>query len=145
MTLAVYQQSGIGGINGQLKNMGDGQAVVVPVRVGCPSMTSLPNPVGSGHTSGQVSVDVKNGAVTVRAKGIPAGDVLVVASESGANGSNLGSARLTRAPAPSCVSLPAAMGGSGDVTTQSGHSGGQTTTQSDGSPHSGGPVTQSGS
>src|ERR1700728_3133019 len=40
VTLAVYQQSGIAGANAKLHALGD-RVVVVPVRSGCPSITSL--------------------------------------------------------------------------------------------------------
>jgi hypothetical protein len=52
-------------------------------------------------------------SVTVNAKGIPAGDILVVAVETTTTGNtttSLGAGKLTTAPAPSCVSLSSAAG-----------------------------------
>src|ERR1700759_669289 len=79
VTLAVHQESGIAGANARLRQLGDGQVVVVPVRDGCPDLGSLPAPAGprSGHIPLQTSVS-RDGSVTVKAKGIPAGDILVV-------------------------------------------------------------------
>ena len=53
VTLAVYQTSGIAGANARLRQLGDGQVVVVPVESGCPSLGSLPAPAVSrrGHGS----------------------------------------------------------------------------------------------
>jgi hypothetical protein len=54
----------------------------------------------------------RDGSVTVNAKGIPAGDILVVGVETNAHAASgttysMGASRLTSPPAPSCVSLPA--------------------------------------
>jgi hypothetical protein len=112
VTLAVYQKSGIAAANAKLVAFGDGRVYVVPVAVGCPSITSLPAPAValSGHVGIQTGVSVKSGgSVTVNAKGIPAGDILVVGVESTSDGgttTSLGASQLTSAPAPSCVSLP---------------------------------------
>jgi hypothetical protein len=124
VTLAVYQVPGIAQANARLHQLGD-NVVVVPVEPGCPSIDSLPAPnvLPSGHVSvgGSASTD---GSVTVNAQGIPAGDIMVVATEITAHGSQT-AARLTSPPAPSCVSLPAmpSNGGPGSGTT-SGSSGG---------------------
>jgi hypothetical protein len=118
VTLDVYQVSGIAGINAKLHQVGDDQVVVVPVAPGCPSMNSLPAPIvpPSGHISIQTGASVKDGSVTVHAKGIPAGDILVVAVETTTTATghfSMGAARLTTPPAPSCVSMPAPPAGSG--------------------------------
>ena len=50
----------------------------------------------------------------MNAKGIPAGDILVVAVQTVTDGNtttSLGAGKLTTAPAPSCVSLPSTSGG----------------------------------
>jgi hypothetical protein len=113
VTLAVTRPAGIPGANGALHKLGD-RVVVVPVRPGCPSLPSLPTakvPL-SGHPSVQTTVGVGgsgSGSVTVNAKGIPAGDILVVGVETTTTGtthSSMGGARLTSPPAPSCISLP---------------------------------------
>jgi hypothetical protein len=112
ITLAVYQKAGIAGANAKLHELGDSQVYVVPVGAGCPSISSLPAPavpLNGKHPSVQSTMSV-GGKVTVNAHGIPAGDILVVGFETTVNGkmiTSFGSARLTSAPAPSCVSLPA--------------------------------------
>lgn len=110
VTLAVYQDSGVAGANAKLRQLGDGQVVVVPVGPNCPSLSSLPAaptaPDGPMTIEGSSS---GNGSFTVDAQGIPAGDILVVGHVSSSNGdkhTDLAGARLTTAPAPSCVSLP---------------------------------------
>jgi hypothetical protein len=106
VTLAVYQASGIAQANAKLHQLGD-NVVVVPVRPGCPSVSSLPKPARSPRKS-EISVESsrsKDGSITVNAHGVPAGDILVVAAQVTAHGSQLG-AVLTVPPAPSCVSLP---------------------------------------
>jgi hypothetical protein len=122
VTLDVYTESGIAGINTKLHQVGDDQVVVVPVGPGCPSMASLPAPAvpPDGHIAVQTSASVNGNSVTVNAKGIPAGDILVVGFERTDNNgvhTGLGGAKLTTPPAPSCVSLPPAPppgdGGSG--------------------------------
>lgn len=78
VTLAVYQQSGIAGINAQLHQLGDDRVVVVPVGSDCPSINSLRAPaVPARQISVQASSSGK-GAVTVDAHGVPAGDILVL-------------------------------------------------------------------
>jgi hypothetical protein len=112
VTLAVYKKSGIAGANAKLHELGDSQVYVVPVEPGCPSMSSLPAPavpLDGKHLSIEAGRSI-GGSVTVNAQGIPAGDILVVGFETTVNGKTItsfGSGRLTSAPAPSCVSLPA--------------------------------------
>ena len=122
VTLAVYQKDGIAGANARLRELGDSQVYVVPVGAGCPSMSSLPAPavpLNGKHPGVQTSVTVGSStgrSVTVNARGIPAGDILVVAVETTTTGNtttSLGAGKLTTAPAPSCVSLPSA-GANGD-------------------------------
>jgi hypothetical protein len=111
VTLAVTKLSGIPGANGALHKLGD-RVVVVPVEPGCPSLGSLrpPNVPLTGHPYVQTTVGI-GGSVTVNAKGIPAGDILVVGVETTTTGTthgSIGGGRLTSPPAPSCISLPAA-------------------------------------
>ena len=137
VTLAVTRPAGISGANGALHKLGD-RVVVVPVEPGCPSLGSLRPPAvqPSGHLSVQGTVHI-GGPITVEAKGIPAGDILVVGVETTTTGNTRGSmagGRLTSPPAPSCVSLPAgpasprgpgkAHGGSGGSGTANRASGG---------------------
>ncbi len=113
ITLDVYKTSGIAAANARLHQLGDGQVVIVPVGANCPSLSSLPAPAVPA-TPGQISVQEgngKGGGITVNAQGIPAGDILVVASQTTVNGSTVSTltgAKLTSPPAPSCASLPAA-------------------------------------
>ena len=131
ITLAVYRPSGIAQANAKLHQLGD-NVVVVPVRPGCPSLSSLPAPAVSPH--GEISVQgarSANGSITVNAEGVPAGDIIVVGVETSTQGTVKGTemaGRLTSPPAPSCVSLPSPpppplSGGPGGVTT-GGSSGG---------------------
>ena len=119
VTLAVYRKDGIAGANAKLHELGDSQVYVVPVGAGCPSMSSLPAPavpLNGKRLSVQSSVSIGGSAgrsVTVNAKGIPAGDILVVAVETTRTGdttTSLGAGKLTTAPAPSCVSLSSSTG-----------------------------------
>jgi hypothetical protein len=108
-TLAVYSESGIAQVNAKLHELGD-QVIVVPVHPWCPSLTSLRppavKPAGPVQVQGSSSRD---GSITVQARGIPAGDILVVATQTTTHGHAVmqaTTARLTSAPAPSCVSAP---------------------------------------
>jgi hypothetical protein len=122
ITLAVYQKSGVAAANAKLRQLGDGQVYVVAVGAGCPRISALPAPAVSlngKHLGVQSSVSVGGSAgdsVTVNARGIPAGDILVVAVETTFNGNtttSFGSEKLTTAPAPTCVSLPSSTGNGG--------------------------------
>jgi hypothetical protein len=110
VTLDVYSESGFAGANAKLRQLDDGQVVVVPVGPGCPSINSLPAP--AVPLSGPIAVQAsgsRGGPVTVNAKGIPAGDILVVGIQTTTHGNLVttgGASRLTSPPAPSCVSLP---------------------------------------
>jgi hypothetical protein len=130
VTLAVNQAAGISGANARLHQLGD-RVVVVPVESGCPTISSLPAPaVRPARISASTKVG-HDGSVTVNAKGIPAGDILVVAVETDVHAANgttysMSDSGLTSPPAPSCVSLPAppaTPGGSGSGGSGSGGSG----------------------
>jgi hypothetical protein len=85
VSLAVYQQSGIAQANARLHALGD-RVVVVPVRSGCPSITSLPTAaVPASGISVQASAS-SDGSVTVAAQGVPAGDILVLGVTTTASG-----------------------------------------------------------
>jgi hypothetical protein len=115
VTVAVYKESGIAGANARLRQLDHGKVVVVPVAAGCPSLGSLPAPAvpPSGRLTVQTSSS-RDGSVTVNAKGIPNGDILVLGFENTADG-GLSGGRLTSPPVPSCVSLPQAPGPGGTV------------------------------
>lgn len=106
ITLAVYQQAGIAQANARLRQLGDKQVVVVPVEAGCPKP---PPPAVSIHGV-RISVrfdHTRDGSVTVNARGIPAGDILVVGMQAGGHSRNE-VAIVTSPPAPSCITPPAA-------------------------------------
>jgi hypothetical protein len=124
ITLAVYQKSGIAGVNARLHQLGDNQVVVVPVEPGCPR-PSAPAVSGRGRLISTGIAISANGSVTVKAQGIPAGDILVVGVETNGN-SRLSGGILTSPPAPSCISLPAPPPGNGRSGSVSGA--GSTTT-----------------
>ena len=139
VTLDVYDQAGIAGANAALRKLGKGQVVVVPVQAGCPSITSLPLVSGdadylpfqnnvSNTGNGSVSVSMPGGghSVNVSGKGIPKGDVDLVLVQATSKdmlvwgrvvsvtskGATVAADTLTKAPAPSCVSVPESAGGS---------------------------------
>lgn len=108
VTLAVYQASGIAQANAKLRQLGD-NVVVLPVGPGCPSISSLPRPAVF-PPKGKISVGSsrsKDGSITVNAQGVPAGDILVVAAEVTAQGTQMGATlSASGARLPSCVSMP---------------------------------------
>ena len=103
VTVAVHQDSGVAGANVRLAQLGDGKVVVVPFGTNCPS----PNPpaVREPRMISVASRVSAPGSVTVSAKGIPAGDILVVAFETSGR-TRLGVMTLASPPAPSCLNLP---------------------------------------
>ena len=127
-TLAVYSEPGIAQLNARLHELGD-KVIVVPIHPWCPPLTSLRpptvKPAGPVQIQGSSSRD---GSITVKARGIPAGDILVVATQTTTRGHTVmqtTAARLTSGPAPSCVSAPPppagpGSGGSGPSTSRSG-------------------------
>jgi hypothetical protein len=113
VTVAVTDLSGVTGANATLHHLGL-RVVVVPVKAGCPSIMSLPDPPAPpGKVSGAIGLTgVNGGSVTVEAHGIPAGDLLVIAVSKAANGTQM-AVRLTSPPAPACVTIPPGMPGPG--------------------------------
>jgi hypothetical protein len=109
VSLAVYRTAGIAQANTKLHQLGD-RVVVVPVRSGCRPISSLRAPAVRAH--GPISVQgtsSSDGSITVQAHGVPAGDILVVGTETSTHGKTRFSttaSKLTSGPAPSCVSLP---------------------------------------
>jgi hypothetical protein len=115
VTVAVHQESGIAGANAKLAQLGDGQVVVVPFGTNCPSPS--PPAVSGKHMMISIGSEVsKNGSVTVRAKGVPAGDIIVMAIRTSGQ-LRFGLSTLASPPAPSCLNLPSGAvppaGGSG--------------------------------
>jgi hypothetical protein len=112
VSVAVYSASGVAGANAALHRM-HARVVVVPVRPGCPSITSLPRPRPAPHPSVSVGTKV-NGqghrSVTVKIKGgIPAGDTMILAFTGNPHGGgSVGAGGIITGHAPRCVSLPAA-------------------------------------
>jgi hypothetical protein len=116
ITLAVYQASGIAQANAKLRQLGD-NVVIVPVRPGCPR----PEPPAVRAKMISVgSMRSKDGSVTVKAHGIPAGDILVIGFQSTGKFTEGGSI-LTSPPAPACISLPMPPPGNGGPGTVSGN------------------------
>jgi len=111
LTVAVQDSSGIAGANSTLRSLNE-RVVVVPEGAGCPSMRSLPAPAVDIMGQALSSVSVNKESATVNARGIPAGDLMVLAVSSTAHGISV-SAALTKAPAPSCVSVPPPQPGDG--------------------------------
>jgi len=122
VTVSVYQASGVAGANARLQALGTG-VVVVPVRPGCPSISSLPRPTPPVHLSVRTKAGIGPGghravSVQVGKPGIPAGDTLLLAfTPVSASGPRLGAGGLITGKVPGCVSLPAAPAGSGGTGT----------------------------
>jgi hypothetical protein len=132
VTVSIAQLTGVDGANGALRTLGD-PVVVVPVRPGCPALDSLPvaDP-GSRFQRTQISGSVSgrggsSGTITVNARGVPAGDIVLVAASTGPNGMSL-AVKLIKGPAPRCVSgVPTPPVGPGGGTVHSGGSSGSIT------------------
>ncbi|HLI38326.1 MAG TPA: hypothetical protein VKV80_13455 [Streptosporangiaceae bacterium] len=106
LTVAVSRLDGVSGANARLRAIGS-RVVVVPVRPGCPSMNSLPaaTPPPGRRVSG--SARGRDRSVTVDVRGVPAGDIALVAAKAGPSGRVTQLAmKLIKGTAPSCVSLP---------------------------------------
>lgn len=118
VTVAVYQASGVAGANARLHALG-ARVTVVPVRPGCPSISSLPHPTPPVHLSVRTKAGTGTGgrrsiSVQVGKPGIPAADTLLLAfTPMSASGPSLGAGGLITGTVPSCVSLPAPPAGSG--------------------------------
>ncbi len=141
VTLDVYSQSGIAGANAALRNMGDGQVVVVPVEAGCQSITSLPLVSSSTkYMFTQINgTDIDpNGKITLNPHDTPKGEIVLVPVEpigkntfalgspptvetiNGAKGLVIKIGVLTRPGAPSCVSVPKSSLGSAAIQSAQG-------------------------
>jgi hypothetical protein len=137
VSVAVRQASAIDDANAKLKAIGV-RAVVVPVRTGCPSLSSLTmHGPQSAHPAVSVSASGHDGqvsSITVDAKGVPSDEILVLAFESTHGGTFGASGFVLQGKVPGCVSLPAPPAGPGPGSgTSSGHesgssSGGSTAT-----------------
>lgn len=127
VTVSISDLSGVSGANAKLQNLGD-RVVLVPVRAGCPSISSLRGPaVAPGKTSGTVTASKGSGTITVDAHGIPDGDLMVLAVQQTSTTIRI-AGRLTAPPAPGCVSLPTgAPAGTGTGSRQGGQGAGSNT------------------
>jgi hypothetical protein len=105
ISLAVYKEAGIAQANAKLQAIG-AKVVVVPVRAGCPSISTVPKP--KVPLRGPIKVQSsqgQDGSITVQAHGVPRGDIIVVATETSGKLRETAST-VTSPPAPHCVSLP---------------------------------------
>lgn len=107
-TVAVYQNSGIAQANAKLRSIG-GRVFVVPVGSHCPGINALRAPAVPANPA-VVAVKTEGGRLTLQAKGIPAGDLLVAAfPRVSVNGARyiIAVDKLTSGHAPACVSVAA--------------------------------------
>jgi hypothetical protein len=114
-TVAVYRTSGIAGANARLRQLGDKQVVVVPIEPGCPR-PAAPAVSGRGRRIGATIGISPGGSITVKAQGIPAGDIMVIGVDAktvDGRHTGLGIAALTSPPAPSCIGAPPSPPGTG--------------------------------
>ena len=123
VALAVYQQSGIAGVNAKLRELGD-RVVVVPVRSDCPSIDSLRPPAVPAQISAKpiefhiTANGIKSSAdsIIVATRDVPARDTLVLAFRFRSSGNSripvaaYLASKLTSGPTPSCVSIPSSPG-----------------------------------
>jgi hypothetical protein len=114
--VSVSKPSGVAGANAALQRL-HARVRVVPVRPGCPSISSLPHPRMVHHPEVSVRTGKPPGghrqvSVKVWGKGIPAGATMLLAFSTH-GGTNLGAGGWITGPVPNCVSLPAAPGSSG--------------------------------
>jgi hypothetical protein len=125
VSVSVYNASGVAGANAALHRL-RARVVVVPVRLGCPPIGSLPRPQPAPHPAVWVGSGAgKNGhrSVSVKIKGgIPKGDTMILAfSGSPRGGGAVGAGGIITGRAPRCVSLaPPPHGGSGTSSTSTG-------------------------
>lgn len=104
VTLTVRQTSGIAPANAALRQLFDNKVVVLPVKPGCPSLSSLPTPAAPGDL---ITMRIAlSRSVTVNAKRIPARDIFVVGGQTFGHRA-IAVGLLTSPPAPSCISIPA--------------------------------------
>ena len=111
VTVTVSQASAIDAANTKLTALGV-HAVVVPVRAGCPSLSSVTVQIPPGNGRAQVSVsssqhDGQISSITVDAKGVPADETMVLAFDSSHDGT-FGASGFVKGKVPDCVSLPTA-------------------------------------
>ena len=120
VNVSVSQPSGVAGANTALQRL-HVRVRVVPVRAGCPSMSSLPHPTLTHHPAVSVSAGKPQGghrsiSVKVSGSGIPAGATMLLAFST-QGGTNLGAGGWITGPVPSCVSLPSPPGGQSNSTS----------------------------
>ena len=111
VTVAVHDQSGFAGANAKLAQDGDSQVVVVPIEAGCPA-PKAPAVSPKGHRISMGGSASKDGSVTFTATGIPAGDIVVVGTQTTGQ-SRFTEAIITSPPAPTCLPPASAPTGNG--------------------------------
>jgi hypothetical protein len=107
--VSVTKPSGVAGANAALQRL-HVRVRVVPVRPGCPSISSLPHPRMVHHPAVSVGAGKPHGGhrpvtVKVRGKGIPAGATMLLAFSTHGR-TSLGVSGWITGPVPSCVSVP---------------------------------------
>jgi hypothetical protein len=115
--VSVSQPAGVAPANAALHRL-HVRVAVVPVRPGCPSISSLPHPHLTHHPSVSVRAGKPRGGgqravtVTVSGPGIPAHATMLLAFST-QGGATLGAGGWITGPVPHCVSLPAGLGAPG--------------------------------
>jgi hypothetical protein len=103
VSVAVHQKSAIDAANARLKQLGD-RVVVVPVRPGCVNLNSIASK-DAGHSETTIGIGTKDGTLTIDAKGVPAGETMVIGFDDSPGAQLVGSAPV-KGKVPDCVSLP---------------------------------------
>lgn len=111
--VSVSKPSGVAGANAALQRL-HARVRVVPVRPGCPPISSLPHPRMVRHPGVSVGAGKPQGGhrpVTVKiwGKGIPAGATMLLAFSTHGR-TSLGVGGWITGPVPNCVSLPSVPG-----------------------------------
>lgn len=142
VSVSVANSTGVAGANTALQHL-KSRVVIVPVRNGCPSISSLPHPNPAPHLAVTVKTGLKQGhrSVTVKIGGsIPAGDTMILAFSGDTNAGQVGAGGIITGKVPHCVSLPPApkppagaksgASSGGGISTGTGAKSGASTTQS---------------
>lgn len=104
VTVSVRKISGVAGANAELRRMGV-PVVAVPVRKGCTAQVRedrhLPSPVYA--TSPSTSEDQRNATFTLQLEHLPAGDTVVLGTQTLSDGAVVLALTVVIGPAPACL------------------------------------------